>query len=306
MTDSSQTRVAYIAESTYGVTPTTPVFKNLRVTGESMAPNIANVVSNELRADRNIPDLVQVGSEAGGNLNFELSYGSFDDLLEGLMFSTWSSNVLKNGVTRKSFTVEKTFEAGATDQYHRFHGAMVNTMELNIRAREIVTGTFGLMAKGMTSDQAIITDATYTAVNGNPVINAASNFASLAIEGVTSPEVMAISLRATNNLRQDPVVGSIESKGIGSGRFQVTGTITAYFENEELYELFLAGTASGLSFTLGGASALNYTFNIPNMKFDSAQIVAGGNDQPVMAEMSFTAIYDSGEACALKITRDPS
>ena len=306
MTDSSQTRLAYIAEVTYGTTPTTPAFKNLRYTGESLNPNIQNVTSNEIRADRNIPDVIQVGSEAGGNVEFELSYGSFDDLIEGLMQSTWSTNVIKNGVAPKSFTLEKTFEAGGTDQYHRFTGAMVNTLSLNVRAREIVSGSFGFMCKGMSQAQAIITDATYAAVNANPVINAASNFASLAIEGVTSPQIMGLTLNVTNNLRQDAVVGQVDSKGIGSGRFQVSGTINAYFENEELLELYLANTASGLSFVLGGASSLNYTFSIPNLKFDDHKVVAGGNDQPVMAEISFVGIYDTSDAATLKITRDPS
>ena len=117
MVDSSQTRLASIAEVTYGTTPSSPTFLEQRFTSEGLNANIENVVSNEIRADRNVSDLVQVGSSAGGPVAFELSYGSFEDWLESLMFSTWSSNVLKNGNTQKSFTLEKTFEGGATDQY---------------------------------------------------------------------------------------------------------------------------------------------------------------------------------------------
>lgn len=306
MTDSSQTRLAHIAESAWGTTPATPTFLNIRYTGESFKPNIQNVSSNEIRPDRNVPDLVQVGSEAGGGFDFELSYGNLDTILESLMYSTWSTNVLKNGVTQKSLTIEKTFEAGSTDQYHRFPGAIANSLSLNVRAREIVTGNVSFVAKKMEVAQAIIASATYTAVPANPVMNAASHFASLAMTGVTSPAITAISLSISNNLRQQPVLGSVDSRGVSAGRFNVSGSLDAYFENAELIDLFVAGTATDLTFKLGGASALNYLFEIGTLKFNDADIIAGGNDQPVMARMPFTGLYDSSDAATLKITRDPS
>lgn len=303
MASASQTRLAYIAESTWGTTPATPAFTNARFTGESVNANIENVTSNEIRADRNVTDLVQVGQSAGGSVDFELSYGTYDDWLESLLYNTWSTNVLKNGNTEKSFTLEKTFETGATDQYHRFAGAIAGSMSLSMAVGSIVTGSFEFLAKGTTSAQTIITGATYTGANTNDVINAASNFASLSMTGVTSPELTALDLTISNNLRTQQVLGSLDARGIATGRFEVTGTFTAYFENEELYELFLAGTAADLSFKLGGASSSNYVFDLPNIKFGSANVVAGGNDQDLVAEVEFTALYDSGEDATLKITR---
>src|SRR5690606_30601389 len=151
-------------------------------------------------------------------IGFELSYGSFDPLFESALQSTWATNVLKNGVTKKSFTLEKTFETGATDQFHRYRGCMINTLSLNCRAGEIVTGSFGLMAKDMDSAQAIVTGATYTDGSTNPVINAANHFANLSISGATGPEITSLNLSITNNLRQQPVMGTIYSKGLGTGQ----------------------------------------------------------------------------------------
>lgn len=304
MVDSSQTRLAYITEVTYGTTPASPVFKNQRFTSESLNANIENRVSNEIRADRNVTDLIQVGSEAGGSVDFELSYGSFEDWLESLMYGTWASNILKNGNTQKSFTIEKTFEGGATDQYHRFTGCIANSLSLDIQAKQIVTGSFEFLAKGATTAQAIIASATYTAANSNPVINAATNFASFSMSGVTSPEITSLKLKVTNNLRRQPIVGSIDARGIGTGRFEVTGEAMLYFTNQTLYDLFLAGTASNLSFVIGGASTKKYQFDIANLKFEKVEIVAGGNDQDVMAKVSFRGLYDNTDN-TLKITRTP-
>lgn len=303
MTNASETRLALVTESTYGVTPATPTWDTARYVTESLSPNIDNIVSNEIRPDRNIPDQIQVGSNAGGDLSFELSYGSFDSILESLMYSAWSSDVLKNGTTQKSFTIEKTFETGGTDQYHRFTGAVANTMSLQIATDSIVTGSFGFACKGASSAQAEVASSTYNAPNTNSVINAGQNFSSLAITGATSPELTAIELNITNNLRQQKVLGSIESRGVAAGRFQASGTITAYFENEELYELFLAGTAADLSFQLGGPSSNNYVFDLPNIKFSSAEANVGGNDSDILLTMPFTALYDGTEDATLKITR---
>lgn len=304
MVASSQTRLAYVTESTYGTTPATPVFLNQRFTAESLNANVQNIVSNEIRADRSVTDLIQVGSASGGSVDFELSYGSFDTWLESLMYSTWASNILKNGNTEKSFTIEKTFEAGATDQYHRFTGCVVNSMSLAVQSQQIVTGSFDFLAKGASSAQAIISGATYTAANTNDVINAGANFANLAVTGVTSPAITSLNLSITNNIRQQPVIGSIQSRGLTAGRFEVTGDMTVYFANQELYELFLAGTSTDLVFDLGGASSKKYRFTIAKLKFEKCEIVAGGNDQDVMVKVSFRGLYD-GTDNTLKITRTP-
>jgi len=306
MASTSETRLAYIAETAYGTTPSSPTWQELRFNSESLVPNIENVQSDEIRSDRNVSDLIQVGSSAGGDINFELSYGTFDDFLESLMYSTWDSNVLVNGTTEKSFTLEKTFEMGATDQYHRFTGAICNTLSLSLATRSIVTGNFGFVAAGASSAQAEIASSTYTGVNSNPVINASSNFASLALAGVTGPEATAININITNNITSEDVLGSLDARGQTAGQFVVTGDITLYFENEELYELFLAGTASSLSFEVGGASTLKYAFDIANLKFNDVSVVAGGNNQPLLVEASFTGIYDSDISGAIEITRTPS
>lgn len=305
MVDSSQSRLSSIAETNYGVTPATPVFKNMRFTGESLKPGIQYISSNEIRPDRNIPDLTQVGSDAGGGINFELSYGSFDDMIEALLCGTWATNQLVNGVVDRSFTVEKFFEAGVTDAYHRYIGAKVNNMSLNVAAGEMVTGSFDLMAKGVNTGTAIIAGATYSAANTNPVINAAANFAALSMTGVSSPSIKSLSLNIANNMRQQPVVGSIQSKGVGLGRFQVSGEIEAYFENSQMLDLYLQNTATDLSFELGGATTQKYKFLLPKIKFSDAEIVAGGNDQDVMAKMPFTAIYDGTTGGTMKVTRTP-
>lgn len=305
MVDSSQTRLAYITEVTYGTTPATPAWNVLRYTGEGLKASRQNLTSNEIRADRNVSDLVQVGGSAAGPISGELSYGTYDEFFESLLQSAWSSNVLKNGSTRKSFSLEKTFEGGATDFFHRYTGAMVNNFGLSFSAGSEVKVNFDMMCKGSSTDDAIVTDATYVAANENPVMNAATFLREFEIGG-NAVEVTAFTMNVTNNLRQQAVCGSIESRGLGAGRFQVNGSIDIYFASQTEYDLFLAGTATDLTFTLGGATALNYKFDLGTLKFDDGEILNPGNDQDIFVRFSYVGLYDSSDAATLKITRDPS
>ena len=72
MSDSNRTRISYGLESTYGTHPGGALI-DLRTTGESLKVDKNTVASQELRADRNIPDLLTVGVGSAGDLNFELS-----------------------------------------------------------------------------------------------------------------------------------------------------------------------------------------------------------------------------------------
>ena len=70
----------------------------LRFTG---TPNLAftpnTIVSNEIRPDRQISDLILVGAEAGGDTGYELSYQAFDELITGALFNVYTETVRKVG-----------------------------------------------------------------------------------------------------------------------------------------------------------------------------------------------------------------
>lgn len=305
--DASKTTLSSIAEVTAGTTPSTPTFLKKRFTGGSGLQVVQNfITSNEIRGDRNISDRVRVGRMTQASYDFELAYGGYDDWLESLLQGAWTTNVLENGTTTKSFTVEEIFDtsSGSDDQYKRAPGMYVNTMSLLITAGQIVTGNFSLMGFGVPSlAQAIISGATYTEPNSNEIITASNDFGNLAVTGLTSPKVQSINLSITNNMRDQAVIGSIDPTGIGSGRFDVTGDITVYFENEEAYDIFLANTYTDLAFRLGGASSKKYDFSLPRIKFTEASVAAAGNDTDVPLTLSFGATYDSSDGHALEITR---
>lgn len=90
ITDRGQ--LALVEESQYGSTPTTPAFKLMRFTGETLKQDTSTVDSQEIRADRQVGDHRRVNVGVSGDINVEMSYGSHDDLLEAaLMSSNWTT-----------------------------------------------------------------------------------------------------------------------------------------------------------------------------------------------------------------------
>jgi len=93
VSDSNRTQIGIIEETTFNTTPNNPAFQTLRTTGHpNFGYNPLTRVSNEIRSDRQIPDMIFVGSESGGDINFELSVQALDTILEGALFNDWIVN----------------------------------------------------------------------------------------------------------------------------------------------------------------------------------------------------------------------
>lgn len=314
MTDTNRVTLYLLEESTWGTTPSNGAWKTLRSTGESLNFNITNTQSDEIRADRNVQDIIRTDANTSGDLNFELAYGgeissgvnhAFDDLLEGLLCSDWSSDILKNGTTKKSYSVEKHFADATNGNFQTFKGNRVDGMSLNVSAGSIVTGSFSLQGKTMAIAEASASSGTPSAATTTEIINAVNNVGTLTEGGSSlTDSVMSISLNVTNNLRTNNEIGTLGAAAIGLGQFVVTGSMSAYFANKTLYNKFVQGTDSALSFRTSDAAGNYYDWSLPKIEYTSGSILAGSANADVMAELGFQAKYDASNTCSLKITRN--
>lgn len=84
MSDTNLVQLFALKEVTWGVTPAAAMAAT-RFTGEGLAFNIESTTSAEIRSDRQISDLIQTGAEASGNVDIELSYGTYDQFMEGAL-----------------------------------------------------------------------------------------------------------------------------------------------------------------------------------------------------------------------------
>lgn len=104
MSDANRVGLAYVVESTYGVTPSgPPTLKNLRYVSESLKQKTATIKSQEVRADRQTSDIPRVGLDVAGDIQGEFSYDAYPDFYEwGFQAdATWSAalDIVHNSAT---------------------------------------------------------------------------------------------------------------------------------------------------------------------------------------------------------------
>lgn len=304
MANGSRHSLRMIPEVTYGVTPATPKWTPVRNTGVTLALTKESLQSEEIRDDRQIADFRLGARQVGGDINFELSYGSFDVLLEAALGGTWTSNVLKSGTQRRSFSMERFFGdiSSANKPFHRFTGVEINTLALAINANAMITGSFSVIGKGMTTDTAIVTGATYDPPTTTAPLDSFTG--TLTESGTQIAVVTEIALSLENTLDVRFVVGSKETILPSIGRSNCTGNITAYFEDSRLLDKFLNETNSSLEFTLPDAEGNSYKFTVPRLKYTGGQPDVSG-EGPITLNMPFQATLDPTAGTNIQVTRIP-
>lgn len=115
MSDVNRIRLAIIGEQSFGGDPDAGNPTILRFTGDSLKQDTATVVSEQIRSDRQIVDIIRTGRGVSGNVNFELTFETFNDLLKAmLMDDAWSSPVTISATTISASSVDNSFnDSGA-------------------------------------------------------------------------------------------------------------------------------------------------------------------------------------------------
>lgn len=95
----------YYVQEVDGAIPASPEFKPIRFVSEGVSPAINQIESNEINPQRQ-----RAASRGGtysvqGEVAAELSFGSYDDLIEAALQGTWTADVLKVGSTERTFAI---------------------------------------------------------------------------------------------------------------------------------------------------------------------------------------------------------
>ncbi len=303
MTNANGSRhsMGYIAEVTPGTTPATPAFSAIRHNTTNLALTKTTIQSAELRSDRQIADVRHGNYNVAGDIVSDLSYGSFDDFLQAVFGGTWTANILKGGVTRRSFTIERYF--ADIGQYLRYRGCEFDKFSMSVKPNAMVTSTFSVI--GRDADPAassIIAGATYGAAT---VTSAMDSFTGSILEnGSPISTITEVSLNIVNGLSPMFVVGQKGAGDISIGRFQVNAQITAYFDSVAILNKFINESESDLEFVTSGSGG-TYTWTLPRIKYTGGQPDVGG-EGPITLSMPIIGLYDSSSSTTLQVERTPA
>jgi hypothetical protein len=296
----SQHTVSYVAESTYGTTPSTPAYTPVPFTGTTLGLQKDSIVSNKLRSDRQIEDLRHGNKSISGDISGELEYSSYDTLLEAMSMGTWSSDVLTTGTTRRSFTFERYFGNLDTAEYHRYTGCEINSLSMTVAPNAMVECTFGVVGQDMSTGTSRVAGSTDNSVTDYQPFD---SFTGSITEGGSSiATVTQIDLNWTNGLENAYVVGTDTTIQPSDSKSNLTGTLTAFFTSRTLYDKFINETSSEIVFTLTDPAGNDLQFDIPNVKYNAGNPDVSGEGRITVA-LEFQALYSSGDSSNIVITR---
>lgn len=215
-------------------------------------------------------------------------------------------NYIRNGTTKKSYTIQKEFTDLTTPEFFNFTGARVSTWALELATGSILTSSFGFIAKDAQMTETQFAGSSTSAANTNTVLNAVDNVAAISFDGDPGANQYyfnSLSFTLDNSLRGQEAVGTLGFIGVEGGKLNITGSLELYFEDSALFDNFRATTTFNLSFLAQDTAGNSYIVTFPRCKHSNMEIVSGGSDQDVFASAEFTAIINAAGTYQIQVSR---
>ena len=205
---------------------------------------------------------------------------------------------VKAGKVNRSFTIERRFTD--VSQFLRYTGQRANTLSLSIQPNSIVSGTFGMVGAGMTPAQVEL-----GAPAAAPNTEVLDSFTGTMQEGgATIAIVTGLELNLDNGINPLFVNGSKQAANTERGRSNLTGTLTAFFEDETLLNKFVNETESNIYVTLPDLAGNEIRINLPRIKYNGAPVPVQGEGSVTMT-LPIRALRDATEASQIVWERKP-
>ena len=295
-------------ETTLGVTPANPAMDRIRVDGETLGARPTFDEAAEINPLYSLSDLVAVGQEAGGSFPIEFAKSAaFDTILEAVLRGTWTTNVLKGGTVKRSFTIEKSFLGGGSRKYMKFPGSRYTGLTLTGASGSRITGTVDVMSlSGIDSLTSVVGTGSVVEPADNRIMSMV-DISALTITGDVTPLIArGFTLAITDNARYQTGHGQLAAYDIAYGMRGVTFTMDAYFESWEQMDRLLNRTNAILNLTIGDGTN-SYAIKLPRLRYRNVTVNATGNNSDLIQTIEGTALYDptAGSVTDIQVTRAP-
>ncbi len=200
---------------------------------------------------------------------------------------TYPGKRLDIGSVLTTFLVQRAFST--TGKYQVFNGVALNELAMSIQPETVVGGTLnllGMSAAAMASSsisgvdpRAAAAHSPFDAFTGNVFEG-----------GSIATVVTGLDFTLSNNRALAAVIGSKFSPDVFEGRAVISGTMTAFFEDEVLFNKFIDETESSIWVKLEETVATNFlSIVFPRVKYTGGEIDPPA-EGPVPLSMPFQAL----------------
>lgn len=304
--------------------PSDQVWKQVRITGESMDLNLSSTVSDEITPNRSVSDSILTQGEVSGGFTYDVTAENLDDFIisvlqanKDLLVDPAASNpwldteTIKNASVKKCLMFLKRVQVGADTHAYVFRGCQVDSLSLSLESGAIISGEASVMGSGGAVSLAVGTWV-YEYATDTPLMSAVSSLASFNLtddqDAAIDTTFQSFTLTISNQMRQQFAVGTgnLFAAGIASGRIMVTTSTTQYYSSFDMYDQYVADKVLKLEFALADANGNGWTFDMDKFKAQGGVVpLAGGPDADLLVSPDMQAFEDSTNG-TISITKDMS
>jgi len=285
--------------------------RNLMVTGGTITESVADAnvaVTNFSGGVASIRGVFTVTTATDDILTVSPAPATFANA--GALAVTIKGSMLRNpsdpdDITPQSWVIETAIED--VSQFYITRGLRVGTFSYSFAANSILTGSFAF--NGAASTRQITTllgDTPYTPLEttSTPVMNATVNVGYVKVNGeALTTAIQSLELNGTNNLRDQNAISYKFPAGIGAGRMEISGSMTAYFADGALWDKFIDHETMSLEFNVVDVEDHRYEFTIPAVVFSADGVAPSGGNQDIMENLEWMAKRDPATSCQIQIDR---
>ena len=225
----------------------------------------------------------RVSAITAHRLSFDLVPASFAaDAGTSKTIQMFMGDDVNNGTTQRSFTFERQQTDLTSPSYEYFTGQQVDKLSLDLKAAAVVTGSIAVVGMSGSASTTRFAGATDVTAPTYSVLNAASNVGRLAMDGtlISGPSyLMDLAVNLNNNLAGQPAINNISPIGVRNGECNVSGNLTAYFNDLTLLNKVLLDSDTALMFRAGRSDGNRESIlvDIPAAKISGTAPVSAKN-----------------------------
>lgn len=261
------------------------------------------------RIDAKRQEVILKYDEAGAISTYPL-YGLDSATIDGELFEITAYTdaaedaTILAGDTRKSMTLLREFSdfAPGKKPFLMFSGVEVTTWNLTAAANGIVESTFGLFGQ----DSLAPAEDAPTGTSYSPAIDTEfyDTFSGdVKIDGVSLCEISEFNLTLDNGFNPRYAVGCPNSGDPSIGDSNLTGSFTAYLEDEKYLEKFYNEEGLTLELTFLDPTGSGIVVTLPNLKILTGTQADVGDDPDIFIPVNFSAHKDDALGSHISIQR---
>ncbi|UNU74107.1 phage tail tube protein [Moraxella nasovis] len=282
--------------------------KTVPTTGWKILPNIKNGLSvnntltdSEMLSGSRIKSAGMVtGGEVAGEIETELQYGVYDELLEAAFFNEWQADArntklkkLSIGDTKKMFAISKDFSD--INVNHVFTGCVINSLKIDITTDNLIKANFGVMGQGYQhSKETSFAKSPATATVGKPA--SGLSIGTIKKDGADIGIcVESFSFEIDNGAEVQKCLGdNIYGGNIVAMLANISGSLTLAYgvKSHDLIVNQLTGATVSLEIPISFNETDKYIIKIPKMQV-SGEIPSPSGSDLVTVDVSYTVVEES-------------